>query len=93
MPHVKYSPIYDELEIIYKESPVVSTCKTSNGLFVEFDGEDLAYIIAPNFSQAIHMRPSDDTIFTYVEEKISDSILTLIIQMNEQNINIKVDLS
>ncbi len=93
MPQIKYLSQYDELEIIYKEAPVVSTHKTANGLFVEFDGNDLAYIIAPSFSQAIHIRPSDSTIFTYKDAKFLDSILMITIEMNGQNINIKVDLS
>lgn len=93
MPQVRYLPEFDELEIVYKESSVVSTYKTVNGLIVEFDGDDLAYIIAPHFSQAIHMRPGAETVFKYREEYFSDSILTVTIDMDGKNINIKIDFS
>ena len=93
MPQVKYSPVYDELEITFKESSVTSVHESLNGIFLEFDGDELAYIIAPHFSRSIPVKITDNTNFVYEGLNFSDLTATLIIKMDHQKLNIKIDLS
>lgn len=93
MSQVKYSPVYDELEIIFKESSVTSIHETSNGIILEFDGDELARIIAPYFSQSIPMPITEHTNFTYERVDFSDPIMIVVVKVDTLIINIKVDFS
>ena len=84
----------DELNIKFKECETPYCVELSGGITIEFDQEDnLSNIVLPNFFQMIHKQPTQNINIEYDHAFFEDHILTLVLKMQQQSINVKIDLS
>lgn len=84
----------DNLEICFKECNTPIVKQMSNGVDFEFDNDyHLARIILPNFCKMIRRQYSPNTIFQYDHTIFDKNHAIIIIQVNNQPIKVKIDLS
>lgn len=94
MTQTNYIREVDNLEICFKECDVPIVKQMSNGVDFEFDSDyNLTKIILPNFCQMIRRQYPSNTIFQYSHTKFDKNYATIVIQINNQPIKVKIDLS
>ena len=94
MIQTNYIDTIDELEICFKDEKVPIVKKLSNNVEFEFNSNnDLTKIVLPKFCQMMHRQYPPDTIFQYDHAIFDKNHVTMIIQVNNQPIKVRVDLS
>ena len=84
----------DDLEIRFKEYDIPIVRRLSNGVEFEFDHNyNIVGFILPKFCQMIHRQYPPNTIFQYSHTIFDKNYATVVIQVNNQPIKVRIDLS
>lgn len=94
MVQINYIQERDELELQFKQCDTPYCKKLNGGITLEFNTDDeLTSIILPNFFKLIQRQPDPNINFEYDKAIFDEYALTLILKMNNQSINVKIDLT
>lgn len=94
MVQTNYINATDELEICFKDEDISVVKRLSNDVEFEFDSnDDLVRIILPKFCQMIHRQYPPNTIFQYDNAIFDENHVIITIQVNNQPIKVKINLS
>lgn len=89
-----YISTTDDLEVRFKEYDIPIVRRFSNGVEFEFDYEyNIVGLILPKFCQMIHRQYPPNTIFQYSHTIFDENRATVVIQVDNQPIKVRIDLS